>query len=152
MVMFHTHVLLGIVVFLFFKDFFSGGNELIFFFMVLLGSVLPDIDERRSRINRWSGFVGTVIAFFAKHRGFFHSVTLYFILLLVITAYWSNYYAWGLFIGYVAHLIGDGITRMGVPVFYPFSQFKIKGPIKVGGFVESIILVVLAIIIIKQFL
>jgi len=150
--MFHTHVLIGIVVFMIFKDFFSGGNEIIFFIMVLLGSVLPDIDERRSRINRWSGIFGIIIAFFAKHRGFFHSLLFYIILLIVISIYWSNYYAWGLFLGYFAHLLGDGITRMGVPIFYPLSKFKIKGPIKVGGLTEAIILIGLAIYIIKQFI
>ena len=149
--MFHTHVLIGIVVFLTFKDFFSGGNEIIFFSMVLLGSVLPDIDERRSRINRWSGLIGIIVAFFAKHRGFFHSLLLYVILLLVVSFYWSKYYAWGLFLGYVAHLLGDGITRMGVPVFYPLSRFRVKGPIKVGGFTEGLIMVGLAIYIVKQF-
>ena len=149
--MFHTHVLIGIVVFLISKDFFTGGNEIIFFMMVLIGSVFPDIDERRSRINRWSGIFGIIIAFFAKHRGFFHSSILYFILLVIISFYWSNYYAWGLFLGYTAHLLGDGITRMGVPLLYPLSKFKVRGPINVGGFTEGIILVCLAIYIIKQF-
>lgn len=152
MVMFHTHILLGITVFLFTKDFFSAGNNLIFFLMVLLGSILPDIDSRHSKINRWSGFVGNIATFLAKHRGFFHSLLFFLILFFVISYYWKNNYAWGLLLGYFAHLIGDGITRRGVQIFYPFSKFKFKGPIRVGGMFETIIMVLLIIAIIKQFL
>ncbi|MBU0457718.1 MAG: metal-dependent hydrolase [Nanoarchaeota archaeon] len=152
MVLFHTHILLGIIVFLFTKDFFSGGNQIIFFLMVLLGSILPDIDESKSKINQWSGIIGKIIAFFAQHRGFYHSLLFFVITFMSVSYLWSNYYAWGLLLGYLAHMFGDGITLMGVQIFYPFSKFKIKGPVKVGGMVESVILIFLVILIVKKFL
>jgi len=152
MVMFHTHILLGITVFLVANNFFTGGNEIIFFLLVLLGSILPDIDARRSKINQWTGIIGIFIAFFAKHRGLFHSLILHASLMFVITIYWSNYYAWALFLGYIAHIIGDSITKMGVQIFYPFSNFKVRGPLRSGGFTEGIILVCLAFFIIKKIL
>ncbi len=149
--LFHTHILLGVVVFLLIKDFFHGGNQIIFFFLVLLGSILPDIDERKSKINRWSGILGIVIAFFFKHRGLFHSILFHLGIFFIIYHFFNLYYASGLFIGYLAHVLGDGVTLMGLSLFYPFSNFKVKGPIKVGGFLESIILVVLFVLIVWQF-
>lgn len=148
MVLFYTHLLIGIIVFLLTKDFFSGGSQLIFFFMLLLGSLLPDIDEQRSRINHWSGIIGIVVAFFSKHRGFFHSLLFFVLSFILIDFVWNFYYATALFLGYFAHLIGDGITRRGVCIFYPFSDFKIKGPVKVGGVMEWLIVLILVILII----
>ena len=150
--LFHTHVLLGIVLFLLVKDFFSGGSEVMFFLLVLLGSILPDIDERRSKINRWSGIIGSIVAFFAKHRGFFHSLLCYVLLFFVVYYYFSLYYAVALFIGYLAHMVGDGFTKMGVQPFYPFFEFKIRGPLKVGGMAEGAVMVLLVLLIIKEFL
>tara|TARA_Y100000034_G_C6777161_1_gene347068 strand:+ start:365 stop:805 length:441 start_codon:yes stop_codon:yes gene_type:complete len=145
--LFHTHIVIGIVVFLFTRSFVSGGNEIVFFFLVLLGSILPDIDERNSKINKWSGIIGVVVAALFKHRGLFHSVLLHGVLFLVIQSFFGIYYAGGLFFGYIAHIIGDGVTRMGVPIFYPFSNFKLRGPVRVGGAIESIILVGLLVFV-----
>ncbi len=147
--LFRTHLLLGIIFFLLAKD-FVGGNDVIFFLLVLFGSILPDIDEGRSKINRWSGFLGGIIAFFSKHRGFFHSL-LFFILLFFACAYfWSPYYGAALLLGYAAHALGDGITPMGIQVFYPFSQFKMKGPIRTGSFAEGILFVILMVLIVRE--
>ena len=50
-------------------------------------------------------------------------------------------------IGYGSHLIGDMFTKMGVPLFYPFSKRKLKFPYtykvgsKVGTLIEEIIMV-----------
>ena len=150
--MFYTHILLGIIVFILAKDYFHAANNLIFFLILLLGSILPDIDERHSKVNRWSGFIGQITTFFAKHRGFFHSLLFFIILFFLIAHYWNINYAWALMLGYLAHIMGDGITRMGVQIFYPFSDFKFKGPVKVGGMLEILIMIILVVLIVKQFL
>jgi inner membrane protein len=147
--LFHTHIILGIVVFLFFESFFSGGNAVVFFFLVLLGSILPDIDEKHSKINRWTGIIGIIIAFFFKHRGLFHSVVLHGSLFVLLWKFFDFYYGAALFLGYFAHLLGDGITRMGVPIFYPFSNWKIRGPVRVGGWMEGVIFFLLFVLIVK---
>ena len=149
--LFHTHILLGVVLFLLIKDLFVGGNQVLFFFLVLLGSILPDIDSKDSKINRWSGVIGTVVAFFFKHRGLFHSLILHVILFFVVSYFFGTYYASGLMIGYFAHLLGDGFTRGGIAVFYPFSKFKVRGPVRVGGFFEGLIMVALFFLIVWQF-
>ena len=118
--LFHTHILIGIVLFLLTKDLFQGGNQVIFFFFVLLGSILPDIDSRNSKMNRWSGIIGIIIVFFAKHRGIFHSLVFHLLLFFLMKPLIGTYYASALLIGYSAHLLGDGFTRGGIVLFYPF--------------------------------
>ena len=150
--LFATHILLGISLFLLFADFFNGSSQIIFLSLVMLGSILPDIDSSHSKINRWSGIIGIIITFFSKHRGLFHSLLFQGILFVVVSYFFSIKYAQALFLGYLAHVIGDGLTVKGLYLFYPFSQINIRGPIKVGGFIEKIIFLVLVIVIVKQVL
>lgn len=142
--LFLTHVLFGLLVGLLAKGFLSGGNFYLFLFLVLIGAMLPDIDEESSRISRWLGILGKGVSFFSKHRGFFHS--LFFVILATVLLKWGagRYYAWGLFLGLVSHLMIDGMTRRGVSFFYPFSDLKLKGWVKTGGAGEIIVQAVLA--------
>ena len=103
-------------------------------------------------MNRYSGFIGLIIAFFFKHRGIFHSLIFAGVVSLILGYFWQANYAYGFLLGYVAHLVGDGITRMGIKPFYPFSKFKVRGPLKVGGFVEGLILLMLGIGIVVYFI
>ena len=149
--LFQTHILLGVVLFLLSRPLLQEGNEIVFFLLVLLGSILPDIDSRNSKINRWSGAIGIIVVFFAKHRSLFHSLVFHISLFFVVQYFFDWYYATALLLGYLAHLIGDGITPAGVMVLYPFSSFKIRGPVKVGGFMEGVVMVLLAFLIVKEF-
>ena len=150
--LFYTHIFLGIVSFLLMGRFFNGGNEIIFFFLVLIGSVLPDIDEAKSKVNKSLGMVGWVVSFFSKHRGMFHSAIFGGLLFLVISLVSNSYYGYGLLIGYFAHILGDGLTPRGIKLFYPFSEFKIKGPLRVGGVGEWALFVGLVVIVIRDLL
>lgn len=147
--LFYTHLLLGVVVFLLVKGRFSAGGG--FFLVLLLGAILPDIDEYKSKINQWSGIIGKIISFLAKHRGIFHSIPLALFLFFVLSSVWNFHYGWALLIGYTTHLVGDGLTPMGVQLFYPFHSFKLKGPIKTGSIYEWIILVGLIVLVVKEF-
>ncbi|PIZ51474.1 hypothetical protein COY27_03725 [Candidatus Woesearchaeota archaeon CG_4_10_14_0_2_um_filter_33_13] len=147
--LFYTHLLLGIVGFLLLNKYFSGGYEWLFLLFVLLGSVLPDIDDGKSKIKKASGIIGSVISFLFKHRGILHSL-IFALVLFVLLSLWDIYYAWALLIGYTSHLVGDVITPMGIQLFYPFSRWKIRGPIRVGKFGEWIILFGLVVLVIKE--
>lgn len=138
--LFYTHLLIGVLSFLILNPYFHGGNKWIFLAILLLGSLLPDIDEQNSKINRQSGFIGSIISFLTKHRGIFHSVFLAVLFFLLITIFWSNYYAWAMLVGYLSHLLGDALTPMGVHILYPLSNFKLKGPIRTGGIAELLLL------------
>lgn len=138
--LFYTHLLIGVLSYLVLNPYFSGGNKWIFLVVLLLGSLLPDIDEQNSKINRQSGFIGSIISFLTKHRGIFHSVFLAVLFFLLITTFLSNYYAWALLIGYLSHLLGDALTPMGIHILYPLSNFKLRGPIRTGGIAELLLL------------
>lgn len=150
--LFHTHILLGLIAFLFLENFFSGGSEIIFLFLVLLGSILPDLDREGSKINRWGGIVGIIAAALAKHRGFFHSLLFHFPLFFIVGIFFNHYYASALFLGYLTHVLGDGVTPAGIRLLYPFFEIKINGPLRVGSLGEGMVLVGLFILIVKYLL
>ena len=118
------------------------------FFGVLLGSILPDIDERHSKINRWSGILGILIAFFAKHRGFFHSVLFFLSLTFLLHFLGQPAFGWGVLLGYASHLILDGLTPQGVAPFWPLSSWKMRGPLRTGSFAEHVLFLFLVILVI----
>src|SRR3989344_2898778 len=86
--------------------------------------------------------------FFLMLRNFFSGGNEIIFFFFSISVYWNVYYATGLLLGYIAHLVGDSFSPSGIQMFYPFSQFKFKGPMKVGGFMEWVILVLLIVVII----
>ena len=131
------------------RGFFPAFNTPLFFVTMLLGSLLPDIDERHSKINQWSGIIGKCIAFLSKHRGFFHSLLFIGMVFGVLVYVGKIYYGWALLLGFVAHLVGDGLTPMGVTIFYPFSAWRIKGPFRTGGVGEIAVMVLLVMVIVK---
>ncbi len=144
-----THLVLGIIFFLLTYGFFQGGSVIVFFILVMVTCLFPDIDEEHSVINKATGPLGAIIALISKHRGIFHSFFLYFSVFLMVSYVWNNYYAWAILVGYFAHVVGDGMTPMGVTLFYPLYNFKIRGPIRAGSMVEGILLLILIAIVIK---
>ena len=149
--LFHTHLMFGVVTFILLSPIFSGGNEIIFLLLVLIGSVLPDIDDGHSKIKKASGIIGSIISFMFKHRGILHSLAMVVILFIVMSL-WNTYYAWGLCIGYLSHLFSDALTPMGIKFLYPFASWKLRGPIRVGSLGEWVVLFGLVILVIKEIL
>ncbi len=152
---FRTHILVGIIFFLALRETFpyvaeSGqGNQLLFFLVVLLGSILPDIDETKSTITKWSGLPGKTVAVLFRHRGIWHSLFFAALAALLVTMSWNGYYAVALFAGYVSHLFADLFTRGGVQLFYPFSDFKIRGFLRVGGWMEKALYLLLIVLVVR---
>jgi len=146
--LFRTHILFGLAAFMLASNFMT--TNYIFLFLVLLGSILPDIDEKHSKMNQWAGIFGNLTVFLTKHRGIIHSLPFNFLLLSTISFFFGTYYAIALTFGYVSHLLADSLTPMGVHLFYPFSNFRIKGPIKTGSFLENILALFLFVFIAIQ--
>jgi len=131
-----THLLAGAILALVLVHFFSHSFSiaLVSFFLCLVGSILPDIDEKNSLLGRHF----RLIAYFSRHRGFFHSV--FALLLFTIPFYFlfqSPLPAISFMIAYFSHLLLDMMTKDGLRL-YPL-RMKIRGFIKVGGFLEKII-------------
>ncbi|WP_236639417.1 metal-dependent hydrolase [Pelosinus sp. UFO1] len=82
---------------------------------IMIGSLLPDIDHRRSMVGRLNIFVK-----FMSHRGFCHTLvgcivlSLPFLLIQGAAPY--------VFLGGVSHLFGDRLQSA-----YSSKMFRIKG-------------------------
>ncbi len=140
--LFHGHLLVGMLMFLLtyklFPELYIGSNLLILFLVVLFGSILPDIDEKGTKINQWFGFVGIIFEKMFKHRGFLHSLIFFLSISFLVKLIFSDAYGYALLLGLFSHILGDGISKMGVKLFYPF-RFRIRGPLKVGSMAEMAI-------------
>ncbi len=125
----------------------------IFIPLVVLGSLLPDIDHQNSKINRMLP-ITRWIPYFFKHRGFFHSIFPAIILYGAFYAAKLDYIGLPLTLGYLSHLASDCFTRLGCNLLHPISTLRIQGPIMTNGLMEFLtlatILVVDALIVVKH--
>ena len=136
--MWKTHLVFGILCGLLVMNVYDVTSFWIFFPLVILGSLLPDIDERHSKINqglpvfRW-------LSVLVKHRGIFHSI--FMATGLAVLLYWlvGMQYAMPLFVGYMSHLLIDSLTKSGINFLHPVSQFRISGFVETGSILETFV-------------
>lgn len=124
----------------------------------VVGSLIPDIDGAGNRL--WDllpagNFVGKFARrLFYKHRTITHSLLggllLYKGLWWVLPKLFNPEYVninlvfTSIFIGYVAHLIADMMTKDGIPLLFPFKWYFGIPPLsflrmRTGGFIETFI-------------
>lgn len=131
-----THLTLGFFVALLGISVLQPKNPVLFLMIVLISSLLPDIDHPRSTIGKNI----KVIGFLFEHRGFFHSIfALTFFSLAIQFMFKNEVYTMGFLIGYLSHLLSDSLTVLGIKIFHPVSDFRIRGLMKTGGPVEYLI-------------
>lgn len=117
---------------------------------LLLGSVLPDIDEPNSLIGRKTSIrvkkskkeikrdkkkgkegefkrvgISTVINKLFGHRGFTHSLPAVMLLSLLLLLSHHSFVV-GVIWGYFLHIAGDFFSKTGVPLFKPVINRKFK--------------------------
>ncbi len=132
--MFRTHLIFGVFISLLLLNL---GEWYYVFLFVLSGALLPDIDFSRSKVGRKFGFISEVIEFLFGHRKLFHS-WFFAVLLSFIVVYFFNFnYGLLFFIGYLSHLVSDGLTKEGVRLFHPL-KYKIRGMFRSGGSLEFV--------------
>ncbi|MFH0936356.1 MAG: metal-dependent hydrolase [Candidatus Woesearchaeota archaeon] len=149
---FKNHLLFGLLLGLLYIKIFNVKHQYFTLFMILLSSIFVDIDLSTSKIGGKTIPISNIINIIFSHRGIIHSA--YIPLLLFLVLYVNGYTSIGIaiLIGYIGHLLLDGLTKEGVHLFYPFLDFR--GFVKVGGLIEKIIflgLIVLNIFIIFKF-
>lgn len=164
---YRTHVTLGLTVacstvlipFQELNPFFyiKSTTELaIIFALIFVSSLAPDFDEPESYLSkRFPWFIiSRILSSFTKHRGvthyffasFIYTFIIFLIMFFILKEEVFNYlhilpFA---FLAYLAHPIGDGFTKGGVPRFwYPISKKTFWFLPKflrfyTGGFVENI--------------
>jgi len=128
----------------------TGGAQSLFLFGAALGSLLPDIDEPRSYIGMKFPYLSIPLKLFGiKHRTITHSI--WFILLFLIPGLMlNNFFLLGLSLGVFMHLIGDMLTKGGVPLFYPLTKHYRLLPKEIAfytnSFTEHILVGILALL------
>ena len=129
-----THLLVGLF---FALLLLPSENKLTFVLIVLLASIIPDVDSRFSKIGKKKTF--RILQFFVKHRGVVHSLTF---LIIIGGVLWYIFPLGFLpfLVGFGSHLLIDSLTRQGIRPFYPF-KFKIKGIIRTGRRWETVVFV-----------
>jgi len=135
-----THLTFGVLMIILFVQHIN--NKLIFAGMVLLATVLPDLDTGFSSWGRH--WIFRPLQFFVKHRGVIHSFTTAVVLSVLLAVFWPVG-ALGFFIGYSVHLICDSFTKEGIQPFWPFRA-RSKGPIVTGGRIEDTVFVFLILL------
>ena len=108
-------------------------NKWVFVVMVLVATVVPDLDTGFSSYGRHLIF--RPLQFFTKHRGIIHSFTLGVLLSVLIAVFWPMG-AFGFFLGYSIHLFADSFTKDGIYPFWPL-RWKSRGVLRSGGRVEE---------------
>jgi len=139
---FKTHFVFGLFTGLLFVEWFNVS----YFWVgiVLLFGLIPDIDEYKSKVGKKVFLVGLLF----KHRGLVHSLIVP--LLIYVVLWFFGYEMLGLAIvfGYCSHLVLDMLNYSGIMLFYPFSSFKIKGFVKNGSFLESVLFFIILTLIV----
>ena len=124
---------------------------------VIVGAVLPDIDEPKSFIGRQLSPLAFILRLFnLKHRTLSHSII--FALLFLISGLFLRYpysvILMGIGTGALLHCVGDLLTISGLKYFlYPFTKelhlLPPKLRFRTGGLVEEVI--ILGLIVINYF-
>ncbi len=121
--------------------------KVLFVVAVIIGTQLPDIDSRYSRLGYRK--IARILQAFTKHRGMIHSFTFLISLTVVVVLVWPEA-SFGFFLGYSLHLFADSFTPDGIRSFYP-AKLKTKGKIKTAGRLEVIVLVMFVIADVAMF-
>jgi len=108
--LYYTHLIVA----LFFALFLFPKFGLVFFIVMMVSSLLPDIDTKYSKFGRRWFF--RPLQFFIRHRGILHSFVFLIIVSLVLFLL-SREIAYGFFLGYGLHLFLDKIgIKAGSPL------------------------------------
>ena len=141
--LFRTHLLfsllIGTLVFQYF-DF----NPYLFVALVVIGGMIPDIDKGSSKINNMLK-VTKPISFVTRHRGFFHSLLFGVLIAAIVISYFNKPAGIALLIGFLSHILIDGLNHAGVNLIHPLQKLHISGPIETGSLSEHIITIIIAI-------
>ncbi|MCR6109351.1 metal-dependent hydrolase [Bacillus sp. A301a_S52] len=109
---------------------------------LVIGSVLPDIDESRSWLGRRIPIISTVINSLFGHRGLTHS-GLILILLVAGLFHFPHVFLQAMFTGAILHIVADFFSVGGIPLIYPFSKKRSQiGIYKTGTWSEGLLFLI----------
>lgn len=129
--MIRTHIAINLLFLLLFLGHVS--NKLVFIPVVLIATILPDIDTGFSTVGKLK--TSRIIQYFVKHRGVFHSFS-FCILVSLIFAFFIPVLAFPFFLGYSLHLFADSFTLEGIKPFWP-SKKSLSWKLRTGSLFET---------------
>lgn len=164
---YYTHVATSVVAGITLLETTGGHLALSTLAGIMIGSLLPDIDEPNSYVGHRSLGAARVVKGIFGHRGFTHSILAFLIVLIPFyflghahfhsvtpdfilkyqdimdsTSGWISAlfsFLYGIAMGYGFHILEDMCSVSGVPLLYPINK-KIAIPIyRTGGIREKII-------------
>lgn len=141
--LFRTHALFSLLIAVFLFNYFDF-NRYLFVALVVLGGMIPDIDKGSSKINNLLK-ITKPIAYVVRHRGMFHSLFLAILISGIVYAFVNQIAGIALFIGYLGHLLIDGLNHAGVNLIHPLKKLHISGFIETGSIAEHILTIFLAV-------
>ena len=138
----------------------SSTSLALFCLFAALGSLLPDLDARVSKLSTMEVGGMTLLKPAAQalnrhlgHRGAFHSLATLLLVAIVIglplSLFLDPFAGVGLVLGFVSHLLLDACTRSGIPLWWPSNQrthflpYRLR--ITTGSQVEDAIFFLLAV-------
>lgn len=133
-----THLAIGLAASLYFLPHVT--NKIIFIPIVLIASILPDIDSGFSTLGERGIF--KMVQMTTKHRGILHTYTFCIAVSILLTTVYPVA-ALPFFLGYSFHLLADSFTIRGIKPFWPLKMVT-SGNIKTGGKAEKIIFFIFA--------
>jgi len=126
-----THLMFAFLIIILFVQ--QVNNPWIFGVMVIIATIIPDLDTNRSSWGRHLIF--RPLQLFVKHRTFIHSFTFAILISILLAIFWPIA-SLGFFLGYSVHLICDSFTKDGIQVFWPL-KVRSKGFLVSGGTIEE---------------
>lgn len=123
-------------------------------------ALVPDLDGSESTIEnlrilgfrplKWPGFIVDKLF---KHRGFLHSLLAVAILAFILLGFFPEVpkeFVITALLGYSSHLLTDGLTPLGIPLFYPLEWRVTFLPkilcITTGSLAEGMVFVALIVL------
>lgn len=103
---------------------YNPTTTLAFTSAALIGSILPDIDNSKSKLGRCIGPGSWLVQIMIGHRTVFHAPALYLLLFSVITAIRpaSLLILCGAGAGVASHLLLDMLNPAGIPLLWPIKK------------------------------
>lgn len=96
---------------------------------LVIGSLLPDIDEPSSYVGRRSFGVAAKVKEAFGHRGMTHSLVVWGVMVALVWRQSASPLVVGFVLGYLFHIIEDFFSVQGVPLFWPLSSKRWKVPL-----------------------
>ncbi|MBF0168255.1 MAG: metal-dependent hydrolase [Alphaproteobacteria bacterium] len=112
--------------------------------LAALGALLPDIDHPKSWVGKRLALVSVPLAALIGHRGLTHSLLAVLAFSLFLGFAGTSSLAAPLAVGYLSHLLADGFTLSGVPLFWPLKRTYGIPLIRTGSPLEIALLALLA--------